>query len=152
MSKFTVQKIKSITPIDGFDKIVRLDVNGNQLFSSINNGFKENDLVLFFEIDAFIPCYPQFEWLRKSSYVKLADGKEGFRLQQGKIKNITSDGLALPLSVLNEFPNFGSLVVYEGDHDVFMLCDQRTCTTLKEGADLSGIFGVTEFPLELQEN
>jgi len=139
----SVKKIDEISPIEGFDRIVRLSVDGKKLFSAKKNGFNEGDYVLFFQVGTFIPCHPQFEWLRKTSYLKTEDGREGFLIQEGKIKDITSDGLALPIKLLDDFRNLGELVEYEETHDVFLLPDQRSTIAIKTGADFTEVFGAT---------
>jgi len=55
---------------------------------------------VYCEVDSFLPIKPEFEFLRKSSYRKLADGSEGFRLKTMKMRGVVSQGLILPMSVL----------------------------------------------------
>jgi RNA ligase (TIGR02306 family) len=65
------------------------------------NKFKVNDLCIYCEIDSFLPICNEFEFLRKSSYRKMADGTEGFRLKTIILKNQISQGLLLSTSILN---------------------------------------------------
>lgn len=61
--------------------------------------FKENESIIFFEIDSVLPIKEEFEFLRKSSYVKkdwLPTG-EGFRLRTVKLRKEISQGLVIKL-------------------------------------------------------
>jgi RNA ligase (TIGR02306 family) len=55
----------------------------------------------FFMVDPFLPIKEEFEFLRKSSYKKMSDGTEGFRLKTIKLRGQVSQGLILPIAVLN---------------------------------------------------
>jgi len=44
----------------------------------------------------------EFEFLRGSSYKKLVDGTEGFRLKTIRLRKQISQGLVLPLSILED--------------------------------------------------
>jgi RNA ligase (TIGR02306 family) len=61
---------------------------------------KVGDLVIYCEIDSFLPIREEFEFLRKSSFKKMGD-QEGFRLRTAKMKGQISQGLILPIFVLN---------------------------------------------------
>lgn len=98
----TVRKIKEIIPIENADKICLYKVDGWQVVDQ-KNRYNINDLVIYFEIDSFIPVKPEFEFLRKSSYKKLLDGTEGFRLKSIKLRGSISQGLIMPIP--ND-PNF----------------------------------------------
>lgn len=99
----TIRKIGEIVPIEEADRIEIAVVDGWRVI--VKKGeFQPNDLCLFFEIDSFLPLHEEFEFLRKSSYKKLEDGTEGFRLKSQKLRGILSQGLALPTSILKEFP------------------------------------------------
>jgi RNA ligase (TIGR02306 family) len=102
----TVRRISEITPIDGADKIELVTVDGWKVVVAKDVGHKVGDLVVYCEIDSFLPIREEFEFLRKSSYKKMSDGKEGFRLKTIRLKNTLSQGLVLPISVLD----FGEMV------------------------------------------
>ncbi|MFK5165397.1 hypothetical protein, partial [Propionibacterium freudenreichii] len=51
----SIRRIDKIEPIEGADKIVKATVGGWQLVTAIANGFKEGDLVVYCEIDSWIP-------------------------------------------------------------------------------------------------
>ena len=116
----SIRKIAAIDPIEGADNIVCATVDGWKLVTQKSNNFVPGDLVVYFEIDSFIPISEKFEFLRKSSYKKMGD-KEGFRLKTIKLRGQISQGLILPLS---EFSDLG---------------------TFNEGFDLTEILGVEKW-------
>jgi RNA ligase (TIGR02306 family) len=65
-----------------------------------NVGHKVGDMVVYCEIDSFLPIRDEFEFLRKTSYKKMGD-QEGFRLKTIKMRGQVSQGLILPIVVLN---------------------------------------------------
>jgi RNA ligase (TIGR02306 family) len=97
----SIQRIKEILPIEGADAIELAIVNGWKVVVAKNVGHKVDDLVIYCEIDSFLPIKEEFEFLRKSSYKKMSDGTEGFRLKTVKFRGQISQGLILPISVLN---------------------------------------------------
>lgn len=115
----TVREIKDVLPIEGADKICLYKIDGWQVVDQ-KNRYQIGDLVVYFEIDSFFPITPEFEFLRKSSYKKLIDGTEGFRLKSIKLRGNVSQGLIVPL------PN---------DHGFMYQIDD----------DCSEYFGVTKF-------
>ena len=101
----TIQKIKEILPIEGADAIELAIVNGWKVVVGKNVEHKEGDYVIYCEIDSFLPIKEEFEFLRKSSYKKMADGTEGFRLRTIKLRGQVSQGLIIPINVqLNSLP------------------------------------------------
>lgn len=93
----SVKRIDSIEPIEGADAIELAIVGGWEVVVAKNVGHKEGDLVVYCEIDSFLPTEPEFEFLRKSSYKKLVDGTEGFRLKTIRLRGQISQGLIIPL-------------------------------------------------------
>jgi len=96
----TIRQISDLSPIEGADKIELATVGGWKVVVAKDVGHKVGDLVVYCEIDSFLPIRDEFEFLRKSSYKKMSDGTEGFRLKTIKLKNQISNGLILPLSSL----------------------------------------------------
>lgn len=96
----SIRIISEIRPIAGADKIevARVD-NWNVVIQK--EQFKVGEKVVYFEIDSFLPIRPEFEFLRKSCYRKLADDSEGFRLRTISLRGQISQGLICPLSILN---------------------------------------------------
>jgi len=96
----TVRIITDIKPIEGADMIELATVGGWNVVVAKNVGHKVNDKVVYCEIDSFLPIREEFEFLRKSSYKKMGD-QEGFRLKTIKLRGQVSQGLILPIVVLN---------------------------------------------------
>lgn len=70
--------------------------------------FEQGDLGVFFEIDSFLPIEDRYEFLRKSCYKTMVDGREGFRLKTVKLRKQISQGLLLPLNLFAEIkPSLG---------------------------------------------
>jgi RNA ligase (TIGR02306 family) len=106
----SIQRIREIRPIEGADAIELAIINSWQVVVAKNVGHQVDDLVVYCEIDSFLPIREEFEFLRKSSYKKMSDGTEGFRLKTIKLRGEVSQGLLLPLSVFEDF----SWTAYEG--------------------------------------
>ena len=100
----SVRKISDLSPIEGADKIEVATIDGWKVVVAKDVGHKVGDLVIYCEIDSFLPIRPEFEFLRKSSYKKMSDGTEGFRLKTIKLRGQVSQGLILPLSLV-EYTN-----------------------------------------------
>lgn len=113
----SVVKIISIKPIPGADAIDVARVKGWDVVVK-KNEYQEGQLVVYYEIDSFLPVKPEFEFLRKSSYKKLSTGEEGFRLKTIKLKGQISQGLITPLPAGIE---------------------------AKEGDDLTAMLGITKY-------
>lgn len=95
----SVQRIRAIDPIPDADAIEVATVRGWKVV--IKKGeFAGGDLAVYVEIDAFLPEEPAYEFLRKSSFKTLPNGRGGFRLRTVKLRGQVSQGLLLPLSVL----------------------------------------------------
>lgn len=93
----TIRRISNIEPIEGADKIELCTVDNWKVVTAKDVGHQVGDLVVYCEIDSFLPVKPEFEWLRKSSYKKLSDGSEGFRIKTIKLRGQVSQGLIIPL-------------------------------------------------------
>ncbi len=122
----TIRKITNITPIEGADKIELVTVGGWKVVAAKDVNHKIGDLVVYCEIDSFLPIKEEFEFLRKSSYKKLSDGTEGFRLKTIKLRGQVSQGLILPIKELSIFQFASS-------------------SNLSEGDDVTNILGITKY-------
>jgi len=88
-------------------------------------------MVVYCEIDSFLPIEPEFEFLRKSSYKKMVDGTEGFRLRTRKLRNQISQGLILPLQdAINVMKRKNGEVYHE---------------MLEEGKEVTELLGITKW-------
>ncbi len=93
----SIRKISDLTPIEGADKIELATIDGWKVVVAKDVNHKVGDLIVYCEVDSFLPIREDFEFLRKSSYKKMADGSEGFRLKTIKLRGQISQGLILPL-------------------------------------------------------
>jgi RNA ligase (TIGR02306 family) len=93
----SIRKISDIQPIEGADMIELAIVDGWKVVIAKEANHEVDDSVVYCEIDSFLPIKPEFEFLRKSSYKKLSDGTEGFRLKTIKLRGQVSQGLILPI-------------------------------------------------------
>jgi len=121
----TIQKIKEILPIEGADAIELAIVNGWKVVVGKNVGHKVGDSVVYCEIDSFLPVKEEFEFLRKTSYKKMSDGSEGFRLKTIKLRGQVSQGLIIPIDVLLKYG----------------ICEDD----VYEGLDVSGMLGIIKY-------
>ena len=69
----SIKRISKLEPIEGADKIELAHVGGWKVVVAKDVGHKEGDLVVYCEIDSFLPIEPEFEFLRKSSYKKMSE-------------------------------------------------------------------------------
>lgn len=109
----SIRQISEIREIPGADAIELAIVDGWQVVVAKNVNHKVGNYVVYCEIDSFLPIKPEFEFLRKSSYKKMGD-QEGFRLRTSKLRGVISNGLILPLSVL-ETATGGIILEKNGD-------------------------------------
>lgn len=96
----SIQKITNKKPIEGADLIEVVEVNNGWEVVCKKDEFQIGDKVIYFEIDSYLPITEQFEFLRKSCYKKMGE-KEGFRLKTIKLRGQLSQGLVVPLSILD---------------------------------------------------
>jgi len=101
----TVREIRSIDPILGADRIELARVDGWQVVVR-KDEFKVGDWAVYFEIDSFLPMEPEYEFLRKSSLRTLPEGREGFRLRTVKLRKTLSQGLLIPINIIEEKLHF----------------------------------------------
>ena len=93
----SIRIISDIQPIEGADMIELSIVDGWKVVVAKNVGHKVGDMVIYCEIDSFLPIKDEFEFLRKTSYKKMSDGMEGFSLKTIKMRGQVSQGLILPM-------------------------------------------------------
>ena len=94
----SIRKISDVRPIENADAIELVIVDGWSVVTK-KGEYKVGDFCVYCEIDSFLPIREEFEFLRKSSYKKMAH-KEGFRLKTIRLRNQLSQGLVLPISIL----------------------------------------------------
>lgn len=105
----TIRRISSIDPIPNADMIECVTVDGWKVVAK-KGEFNVGDLAVYFEIDSLLPIRPEFEFLRKSSYIK-NEKYEGFRLRTVKLRGQISQGLVVPLMTFKNDPWFNQTIV-----------------------------------------
>jgi RNA ligase (TIGR02306 family) len=90
----SIQRVISISPICGADRIEKIQVLGWQLVAR-KGGFQLNDHCVYFEIDSLLPDKDTFSFLWSEGY-----RPKHFRLRSKRLKGVLSQGLALPTSIL----------------------------------------------------
>jgi RNA ligase (TIGR02306 family) len=101
--------------------------------------FQEGDLCVYFEIDSILPDVPRFEFVKRGSKKSSA-----LRLRTIKLRGIVSQGLAVPINVLEDFKEgVIKLLVLPQTEKELNLADW--IAQLQEGADVTDVFGVTKW-------
>lgn len=114
----TIRRIDKLEPIEGADKILKATIGGWQLVTAKDNGFKEGDLVVYLEVDSWVP-HELAPFLSKGKEPREFNGVKGERLRTIKLRGQISQGLILPLDVLSIKTDSGDyLGSWEDGYDV----------------------------------
>lgn len=140
----SIRKIKDISEIPNADMIELATVDGWKVVVAKNVGHKVGDLVIYCEIDSFLPIKPEFEFLRKSSYKKMGD-KEGFRLKTIKLRGQVSQGLLLPISVLEGEGEMKIGVSKQPWGEQLQLGPYDDALVIEEGLDVTNLLGIVKY-------
>lgn len=117
----TIRKIKELRPIPNADRIEVAVIDGWECIVNKSDGFKVEDPIIYIEIDSVLPDKPEFEFMRKYK----------FRVKTIKLRGQVSQGLVLPISVLENHPNIPDIV---------------------EGADVTEWLGITKYDPEAAQD
>ncbi len=139
----SIQRIREILPIEGADAIELAVVNSWKVVTK-KGEFKPGDLCVYFEIDSFLPMESDFEFLRKSSYKKMGD-LEGFRLRTIRLKGQVSQGLCLPLSILEKDDEMKIGISKQPWGDQLQLGPYDDAIVIEEGADVTAYMCVLKY-------
>lgn len=140
----TIQRIREIRPIEGADAIELAIINNWQVVVAKNVGHKVGDCVVYCEIDSFLPVREEFEFLRKSSFKKMGD-QEGFRLKTIRLRGQISQGLVLPISVLEGPDEMKIGISKQPWGDQLQLGPYDNALVIEEGADVSEMLGIVKY-------
>lgn len=134
----SVQRVEEKRLIENADMIEAYRVKGWWVVGK-KDEFKEGDLVVYFEIDSWVPEHIA-PFLSKGGNAKEYNGVKGNRLRTVKLRGQLSQGLILPLNILPETYDEGSLLSNE---DVY-----------QEGEDVTEVLNVQkwepEIPVQMQ--
>lgn len=139
----SIQKIREILPIEGADAIELAVVNSWKVVTK-KGEFKPGDLCVYFEIDSFLPMEKDFEFLRKSSYKKMGD-LEGFRLKTIRLRGQVSQGLCLPLSILEKDDEMKIGISKQPWGDQLQLGPYDDAIVIQEGTDVTAYMCVLKY-------
>lgn len=139
----SVQKVREILPIEGADAIEIAVINSWKVITK-KGEYQPGDLCIYCEIDSFLPIKEEFEFLRKSSFKKM-DGQEGFRLKTIRLRGQVSQGLILPLSVLNGEEEMTVGISQQPWGDQLQLGPYDDALVIEEGVDVTEILGIVKY-------
>lgn len=122
----SIQQIIDIKPIEDADAIEAVKVNGWWIVAK-KGEHSINDLVVYCEIDSFIPTNIAPFLTKPGHFPKEYNGVPGERLKTIRLKGQISQGLVLPLSVLGE------------PEEIFSICEATI------GCDVSEQLGITKW-------
>lgn len=114
----SVQRVIEVSAIENADRIEKIQVLGWTLVSK-KDEFKKGDLCVYFEIDSLLPDLPMFQFIKRS------DKPSALRLRTAKLRGVISQGLAMPITILEDF-----------DVDI---------NSIEVGQDLSEVIGVKKY-------
>jgi RNA ligase (TIGR02306 family) len=140
----SIQRVRDVRPIEGADVIEVVQINNWNVVCK-KGEYKPGDLCIYCEIDSFLPIKEEFEFLRKSSYRKLADGSEGFRLKTIKLRGQVSQGLVLPLETLNCAEEMVVGVSEQPWGEQLQLGPYDDALVIEEGLDVSKHLGIIKY-------
>ena len=142
----SIQKIKSIRPIEGADRIEVVQVLNWDCV--VQKGlYNVGDLVIYFEIDSLLPDIPMLEWLKKSAWSQKLNK---YKISTHKFRNQISQGLILPISDIYTFieqvGNNGAdcLPVWTEKSLGVNMTNEEVKNSL-EGYDLTEILGIEKY-------
>lgn len=116
----TIQKINSIEPIDGRDRVVQAKVLGYTVIVG-KDQFQENEFICFAEVDSLFPDNGQWEELRNFN----------FRIKQFKVNSKTG-------------PIYGQGYVFKLDK-FFDIVNWNSSWSYYEGQEITQELGVTKY-------
>ena len=139
----SIKKIDKITKHPNADSLEICHVGGWKVVTKIGE-YTEGDLAVYFEVDSFLPIEEDFEFLRKSSYKKMGD-IEGFRLKTIKLRQELSQGLLLPLSILEKGDEMKIGISKQPWGDQLQLGPYDDAIVIEEGADVTAYMCVLKY-------
>ena len=140
----TIQKIRDLRPIEGADRIEVATINNWNVVVAKDVGHKIGDFVVYCEIDSFLPIKPEFEFLRKTSFKKMGE-QEGFRLKTIRMRGQFSQGLILPIKVLEGPDEYKIGISHQPQGDVLQLGPYDDALVITEGVDVSKELGIVKY-------
>jgi RNA ligase (TIGR02306 family) len=139
----SIQRVAKILPIPDADAIEIAMINSWKVV--VKKGeYTEGDLCIYCEIDSFLPIREEFEFLRKSSYKKMGD-QEGFRLKTIRLRGQISQGLLLPLSILEGEEEMKIGISKQPHGDQLQLGPYDDALVIEEGVEVTELLGIVKY-------
>jgi len=147
------RKLAKIVYVDNVEKHFNADsldictIGGWKVVTK-RDEFKPGDFAVYFEVDSFLPIEPEFEFLRKSSYKKMGD-QEGFRLRTVKLRGQISQGLLLPISILE---NEDEIKIGYSDQPwgkQLQVGPYDNAILIQEGEDVTDYLGIESYKIKI---
>ena len=135
----SIQVINKLRDIPGADFIVVAEVLGWECIVK-RDEFKVGDLVVYFEVDSILPQRPEFEFMRERK----------FRVKTIKLKKQISQGLVMPLSILeNSNRKLVPTLVHREKNEIGLKDELvQVQYVIDEGLDVTELLGVFKFDLQ----
>jgi len=95
----SIREIAEIKPHPNADKLDIAVIDGWQLVTAKDNGFKAGEVVVYFEIDSWIPTEIA-PFLSKGKEPREYNNVKGERLRSIKLRGELSQGLIMPITIL----------------------------------------------------
>ena len=130
----TIRVIDEIKAHPNADKLDIAVIDGWQLVTAKDNGFKAGEIVVYLEIDSWVPTEVA-PFLSKGKEPREYNGVKGERLRSIKLRGELSQGLILPLSIIWQV---GTGVVMDS------VAKQQVLNTA-EGTDVSEHLGIQKW-------
>lgn len=140
----TVRRIDEINPIPGSDFLEVVTMDGWNSVVPKSDNHTVGDLVIFAESDSFLPTWPEFAFLEKSSLRKMITpegSRTGYRLRTIKLRGQISEGLVIPLdkpSPVGEVENNPWYINIES---------QKIFEPVFEGDEVTDLLGIIKWEL-----
>lgn len=134
----SIRKISDIRSIPGADRIVVAQVDGWECVVQ-KDEFHVGDTIVYVEVDSIVPERPEFEFLR---------GRK-FRVRTIKLRGQVSQGLVLPVSILQELGC--GVLGSDGSGNKYIRTTSGELLTLSIGTDVTKMMGVTKYDPEAQQ-
>jgi len=95
----SVQEVNGVYPIEGADKICQYGIQGWRVVDQVGK-YKVGDMVVYCTIDSWVPATIA-PFLSKGKEPRVYNGIPGEKLRTIRLRKALSQGLLLPLTVLD---------------------------------------------------
>jgi len=127
MSQATIQRVLSVSPIEGADRLEKVMVKGWQVV--VRKGeFRVGDNCVYVEIDSLLPELEEFSFLASRGVSTSASGSKGYRVRTAKLRGCLSQGICFCPDSLMSVKDF---------------CEKYP--ELEVGEDVSELLGITHY-------